>query len=93
MFNKSRTILLSFFSGILLLGTNSCHEDQSYYCYLVEGDWPNQDTLYSYDEAFWFYKKKQKPEDECKVDRADLIIANQYDPSYSCDCLCGWEDD
>ncbi len=77
----------------VLLGLNSCHEDQTYYCYLVEENWPDHDTLETYDEAFWFYKKKQKPEDECKVARADLIIENQYNSGYSCSCECGWEDD
>lgn len=92
MCNVLRKIILTLSFGALLLTVTSCHEDESYYCYLVEGDWP-QDTINSYDEAFWFYKKKQKPEDECKVGRADLIIANQYDPNYTCDCLCGWESD
>ncbi|MEO9533232.1 MAG: hypothetical protein ABJG68_09860 [Crocinitomicaceae bacterium] len=90
-----KLLIKSAFAGVLLFGITSCHENESYYCYLVEGDpwaWEN-DTLGTYDEAFWFYKKQSKPQDECKVDRADLIIANQGDPNYSCDCICGWEDD
>jgi hypothetical protein len=78
--------------GIFILALSSCHKDQTYYCYLVEKDWPSDaDTLRTYDEAFWFYKKRTKPQDQCKVDRADLIIANQWNFNYSCDCLCGWE--
>ena len=85
-----RLIFLCFFGLIFY----SCHEDETYYCYLVEEKWPGeQDTLSTYDEGFWFYKKRQVPEDECKVARADLIIANQYDPTYSVWCDCGWEPD
>ena len=69
-----RLIFLCFFGLIFY----SCHEDETYYCYLVEEKWPGeQDTLSTYDEGFWFYKKRQVPEDECKVARADLIIANR----------------
>ena len=80
--------------GLVSTSIYSCREDQSYYCYLVEEEPPYPpDTLQTYDEAFWFYKRRSKPEDECKVDRADLILANQYNPNYSCNCYCGWEDD
>lgn len=79
---------------MISLSFYQCKKDQSYYCYLVVEEWPNEaDTLSTYDEAFWFYKKRSKPYDECKVDRADLIVANKWNPNYSCNCLCGWEPD
>ncbi|MFT4603224.1 MAG: hypothetical protein ACI857_003412 [Arenicella sp.] len=75
------------------LSLYSCHEDETYYCYLTQENWPETDTLGNYDEAFWFYKKKSKPQDECAVARAELIIQYNGDPNYVCDCICGWEDD
>lgn len=82
--------------GVFVMSLVGCHEDETYYCYLVENDWPDGDTLGTYDEAFWFYKKRSKPEDECQVALANIIVANQADPSffphkYICDC--GWEPD
>lgn len=85
----TRISILIFITSIF----TACHEDETYYCYLVENNWFENDTIGSYDEAFWFYKRKQKPEDECKVAWAEKIIEHQYDPSYSCDCVCGWEPD
>jgi len=85
-------IMKAMLVGIIMLTLCSCHEDEKYYCYLVEYKWPNDgDTLAVYNEALWFYNRTSKPQDECKVDRADLIIENQWSASYSCICDCGWE--
>jgi len=57
---KIATIRIAFL-GLFTVPLSSCHKDQSYYCYLVEESWPNEaDTLSTYDEAFWFYKRRTK---------------------------------
>ena len=71
----------------------SCNKDGTYKCYLIQKRWNYEvDTLGSYDESVWFWNRKSKPEDECKVSQADMIISHQYElDEYSFECDCGWE--
>lgn len=89
--NHFKIIILAIYAFTTLL--MSCHKEETYYCYLIQKEWPYEaDTLQSYDESFWFWNRRSKPEDECKLDQADLIIQHQYElDDISFDCDCGWE--
>lgn len=86
-----RFILVS----ILTFFLQSCHKDQSYYCYLIEDNLWYNDTLASYNEGFWFHKKKSVPEDECYEDKVyqDSVYEANFDFFSTCSCSCGWEAD
>ena len=83
----AKRILLS---GVLLAALSSCHKDESYYCYLIEDDFFEPDTVDVFYEGFWIHKKTSKPEEKCSEAKDELDTLNAWDLNYSCHCSCEW---